>query len=186
MKEGKPITEAEKAGLLYKYYNGIKSYKIAFCIAFPQRVERIKEENLNVEVSKWKNSQRVQNYVKTLQTLDNARLENYARLKTKEMIQNPKTDTRGENGQERGSDQGGESGKGTLSDGWVNFQDISEFLNFCERQANIITDEKERQNYLKMISDLLRYKEQDTQEKEVQRFYTPLNCSQCPLYKKEK
>ena len=66
----------------------------------------------------------------------------------------------------------------------VNFLNPDEFLQFANSQANEITDEKERREYLKMIANLLNYKESDNAETEIQRFYTPVCCSECEIYNK--
>ena len=66
----------------------------------------------------------------------------------------------------------------------VNFLNPDEFLQFANSQANEITDEKERREYLKMIANLLNYKESDNAETEIQRFYTPLLCESCEIYNK--
>lgn len=77
--------------------------------------------------------------------------------------------------------------KNKIVTGQIDFQDREQFLEFLNKQANSITDEKERLNYLKLISDLLRLKETDTKSnEEIQRFYTPLQCDSCPMYLKAK
>ena len=179
MKEHRSLTEAEKAALLYRFYNGVKSFEPAFAIAFPDRYKRLEASSLKSAVSHWKNSPEVQEYNEQLKAADQARCIRVANLYRKSS----------QAGQETGTEQGaaageGEEGKVTFPDNWINFQDIEQFLNFCQVQANQLQDERERQFYLKTIADLMRYKEQDTSQYDIQRFYTPLQCSNCALYLK--
>ena len=82
-----------------------------------------------------------------------------------------------------GGENEGENGEIPFAPNWVNFQDLQEFLKYCENQANLLQDEREKQFYLKTISDLLRYKENDNATNDIQRFYTPIQCKDCILYK---
>ena len=69
----------------------------------------------------------------------------------------------------------------------VDFRDREQFLNFLNTEANRIKDGKTRLDVLKMLSDLQRMKEAENGKNgEIQRFYTPLQCSECVLYRKEK
>ena len=65
----------------------------------------------------------------------------------------------------------------------VNFLNRDEFLKFLNERANQITDDKQRNDILKMLSDNMRYKEAENQEQtEIQRFYTPVDCTKCEIY----
>lgn len=67
----------------------------------------------------------------------------------------------------------------------VDFRDREQFLNFLNAEANRIKDGKTRLDVLKMLSDLQRMKEAENGKNgEIQRFYTPLQCSECVLYRK--
>ena len=67
----------------------------------------------------------------------------------------------------------------------VDFLNRDEFLKYLNERANEITDEKDKRDYLKMLSDNMRFKEADNQEQtEIQRFYTPILCENCQIYKK--
>lgn len=67
----------------------------------------------------------------------------------------------------------------------VNFLDRDEFLKFLNDRANEISDDKLRNDILKMLSDNLRYKDSETAENnEIQRFYTPKLCENCQIYNK--
>ena len=67
----------------------------------------------------------------------------------------------------------------------VDFRDREQFLNFLNAEANRIKDGKTRLDVLKMLSDLQRMKEAENGKNgEIQRFYTPLQCRDCELYRK--
>ena len=69
----------------------------------------------------------------------------------------------------------------------VDFRDREQFLNFLNAEANRIKDGKTRLDVLKMLSDLQRMKESENGKNgEIQRFYMPLQCQDCVLYRKEK
>lgn len=69
----------------------------------------------------------------------------------------------------------------------VNFLDRDEFLKFLNERANEIKDDKLRNDYLKMLSDNMRYKEAEKDDiNEIQRFYTPITCRDCKLYQEAK
>lgn len=85
---------------------------------------------------------------------------------------------------ERWKSEDPEGGRGSRVTDSVNFLDRDEFLSFLNERANRISDDKQRNEILKMLSDNLRYKDAENSEiQEIQRFYTPLTCEDCPLYK---
>lgn len=68
----------------------------------------------------------------------------------------------------------------------VDFRDREQFLNFLNAEANRIKDGKTRLDVLKMLSDLQRMKEAENGKNgEIQRFYMPLQCQNCVLYRNE-
>ena len=67
----------------------------------------------------------------------------------------------------------------------TDFLNRDEFLKFLNTRANEITDDKLRNDILKMLSDNMRYKESENEgETEIQRFYTPQTCENCEIYNK--
>ena len=68
----------------------------------------------------------------------------------------------------------------------TDYTNLDEFLAAANRMANTLEDEKDKQFYLKTIADLMRFKEgSQDKNQDIQRFYTPLLCRECPLYQKE-
>lgn len=151
------LTELEKSALLLRYWNGEKTFVNAFKLSHQTTANKI---SINALVSRWKNKADVKDFVNDIITKFNSPVK------------------RAENRQ-----KGAEIGTGeTTAGNYINFRDLDEFLNYCETRANVITDEKDRQKYLQMISELMRYKEHGTNDNELQRFYTPLKCHECPIY----
>lgn len=71
--------------------------------------------------------------------------------------------------------------------GEIDFRDREQFLNFLNAEANRLSDQKARLDVLKMLSDLQRMKEAENGKNgEIQRFYTPLQCADCELYRRER
>lgn len=85
------------------------------------------------------------------------------------------------------NDHGGDDNLQILPGLEVDFRDREQFLNFLNTEANRIKDGKTRLDVLKMLSDLQRMKEAENgKDGEIQRFYMPLQCQDCILYRKEK
>lgn len=66
----------------------------------------------------------------------------------------------------------------------INFLDPEQFLQFANKQANSIKDEKERRAYLEMIAKLMNYKDKEGEETEQVKAYLPLQCYSCVLKKR--
>lgn len=167
------LADIEKAVIVYKFYKQEKSYLNSFKIAFPDKWNKYTKGSLKSAVSTWKNSPEIKEFEKELYK----EFKLLAIRTFPELLPNQNEERKGN--QEEGNQEE------TFLNNLVNFQDINEFLAYCEKQANLLTDEKEKQFYLKTLADLLRFKENDKGTEEIQRFYIPLNCCKCPLYMNE-
>lgn len=156
------ISELEKACICYMYFTGQKiknAYELAKGKKGSQPV-----------VSVWLNSEPVQTYLLELKQRDLSRMSIYQGRGTE-------TESGGREKEKRDGIQ--------LSQ--IDFTDITQFIRYLNNQANTITDESHRQKYLSMLSDLLRFKESGTDKStDIQRFYIPLTCKDCQLYKDSK
>ena len=88
---------------------------------------------------------------------------------------------------ERRKETEGPEGVATRSNSrQTDFLDRDEFLKFLNDRANDKQlDDKTRNDILKMLSDNLRYKDADKNEiDEIQRFYTPITCKDCEIYRR--
>lgn len=166
----RPLTRREEAALVWGFFNQTKSFEDMYRIAFGKD----DDEKLNrPNVSRWKHRPQVERYWNELQHLDDVRVGERVKIELAKQLK------------ERESAPDTAPLIGQI--GGIDFTDVGQFISFLNSQANTITDEKDKREYLKMLADLLRFKE-GSQDKgnDVMRFYTPLKCRDCVLYNKEK
>lgn len=176
MQKSQDLTEREKACLYYAVFAGIDDFRTIWQISRDAAAADRDPRKNTSQVYSWHKSAKVQNY-----------LEKVKREKSR-MLEEARDQARKEIEIELISENNPESpGEKPETKSIVNFQDRGQFLQFLNKQANMISDPKLKADYLKMLSDLLRFKETETgKDNEIQRFYTPLTCNICPLYLKEK
>lgn len=163
------LTELERAAIIFHIFGGCKDRKILYQIANGEnKVNKLKPTSLDVMCGNWFRSHKIQSAIKYFESLKQQHeteiinkyisgLETESTKGTTESTQNEKT----------------------------NFLDRDEFLQFLNSRANAIQDDKLRNEILKMLSDNLRYKDTERDENnEIQRFYTPVLCENCPIYNK--
>lgn len=126
-----------------------------------------------VTLSKWKNSKIVQDYFNTVKYKHNqackAEIENAIKQERKTEGRTQTTEP---------------NSKTPVTE--IDFTDRNQFIKYLNQAVNGLQDDKQKTDYLKMLSDLLRFKESETgQDNEIQRFYTPLTCQNCALYRQE-
>ena len=70
----------------------------------------------------------------------------------------------------------------------IDFTNKAEFIKYLNQAANRITDDKLKNDILKMLSDHLDFKDETkrSEDNQVQRFYLPLRCQDCKLYQKRR
>ncbi len=164
------LTELEKAAIYYYVRSGCKDRNLIYQLANnPDKFNKLTNNSKAVTVSRWFNRPDIQERIK---------LEIYNQEKEKKeerdkiissvaVVEEPE-------GRQKASPEA------------VNFLDRDEFLKFLNARANEIQDDKLRNDILKMLSDNLRYKDGENDENnEIQRFYTPLTCNNCPLYREK-
>ena len=166
------ITKAEKAAIYYAILERCNDWQEVYKIAIgAERFNALTDKAKQSNASRWKTSHKIQK----------AREEIEAILKAKEKAIKEKAIK---------EIQGGETEpiKGTTkktdTEG-TDFLNRDEFLKFLNTRANEVTDDKLRNDILKMLSDNMRYKESENEgSNEIQRFYTPMICKDCPIYHK--
>ena len=164
------ISELEKHAVKYMVLSGCKDRSVIYQLANnPDKFNKLTDNSKKVTISRWFKREDIQEQI-------NIEIYNHERQK-KEFIDNI---------------QDNETKDSTLQPqtkqpiNQVNFLDRDQFLEFLNARANEITDDKLRNDILKMLSDNLRYKDGENDENnEIQRFYTPLLCKDCQLYKAE-
>ena len=160
------LNDKEKAAILYHVFTGCKDRAILFEIAEGEnRLNKLKDSSKTQTFYNWYNSQKIQDGIKEI----TYQVEKIKKEYADKVIQDRETETR--EGQQK-----------RLNKENVNFLNPEEFLKFANDQANEIQDEKERREYLKMIANLMNYKESDQEQTDIQRFYTPVLCESCEIY----
>lgn len=167
------LTQSEKAALYFQLVENCEDWKVIYKIAIGEKhYNKLKESTQNANTSHWKKSPRIQN------AYDEIKRRFY--YKTEEIKQKAI-----ENHIEKGSEEPQKGAKRSFAKA-TNFLDRDEFLQFLNDRANEIQDDKLRNDILKMLSDNLRYKDTERDENnEIQRFYIPLCCKDCDLYKQK-
>ena len=165
------LNDRQKAAIYYHVFAEVTDRRTLFRIAEgDERANALTDATLKVTASNWFKSHKIQVAISKLKELKE---RNEA-----EMIEKAK---------DLGRSEATEKEPLTaISENSVNFLDRDEFLKFLNDRANEIKDDKLRNDILKMLSDNLRYKDSENGENnEIQRFYTPILCQECPLYQKE-
>lgn len=164
----KHLTPAEQAAIYLHIYGPFEDRKELYKIAVGEnQYNKLKESSLKPSVSRWYNSQRIQEGIKAIEYEKRRREEEIKQEARRSQETEPNEPT-----------------KAQTIEGNVNFLNPDEFLKFASQKANEIQDEKDRREYLKMIANLMNYKDSDREETEIQRFYTPVNCQECEIYKR--
>lgn len=163
------LTEFEQAAIVYHVFNGCNDRAILFQIAEgTKRYNDLTDKSKGVTVSRWFNTHKIQEGIKAFKAIQE---EQKQRILI-EYQRSQETEATKREGEQP-------------DNGDVNFLDRDEFLSFLNTRANEITDDKLRNDILKMLSDNLRYKDTERDENnEIQRFYTPVICESCPIYQK--
>jgi hypothetical protein len=148
---------------LYQLANGIDKYN------------SLTDKTKQKAVSTWKNSIKIVEGLKSIE-YEYRRKEEEQREQITEEVRNQLA------GEETEPRKGATKKANTEQ---TDFLNRDEFLKFLNTRANEITDDKLRNDILKMLSDNMRYKESEKEgETEIQRFYTPITCENCPIYNK--
>lgn len=163
------LTPQQQAAIYYHVVANCNDWAILFQIAEgKKRYENLTELSKSRTVSKFKNSDAIQQSIQELKYI--------LSLKEKQIREDERTK------RETETTEGTTVGKFNEK---TNFLDRDEFLQFLNTRANQITDDKLRNDILKMLSDNLRYKDTERDENnEIQRFYTPMVCENCQIYNK--
>lgn len=163
----KDLTKAQQAAIYFHVVAGCNEWVDLFQIAEgKERYNNLKDSAKGQTVSRWKNSDLIQQGIADLKY----RLKIQEEEKERNLIERLKIEASQQ-------EQPGAINEKT------NFLDRDEFLAFLNTRANEIQDDKLRNDILKMLSDNLRYKDTERDENnEIQRFYTPVICENCPIY----
>lgn len=174
--ERKTLTDTERASLIYKVVTNSEDWRLLYQLAHGiDKYNSLTDKTKQKAVSIWKNSIKIVEGLKSIE-YEYRRKEEEKREQITEEIKN----------QIQGAET--EPTKGATKKAHTeetDFLNRDEFLKFLNTRANEITDDKLRNDILKMLSDNMRYKESEKDENnEIQRFYTPITCENCEIYKR--
>lgn len=175
----KKLTEREKAAIYYHVFGGVEDWTLLTRIANDASdKETDKVKNLNVMVSRWKNSDKIKNFVKTLQTLK-ADQDAEQRNKGRE--------------EERQKEKGAEDNERTETKPETKQIKIVDYSDPKNRQdlynkviANAKDDPKTQLDAAKMFEQIQKDDREAAKVQKQQRIYLPLTCHECPLYNKRR
>lgn len=166
------LTEREKVAIIAFVADSTITFEEAYKISRDSSYKEIKDKDKRAVANNWWRQGRIKNFVKNQQIKFNAIVEE----KAKELLNN-------ENWRKS------QIGKMNENTGNLDFTDRGTFINFLSDQVNALDNEDPlKKDYLKMISDNLQFKTNafDRNDDDIQRFYTPLHCRECKLYRAQK
>lgn len=174
--ERKTLTDTERASLTYKVVTGSEDWRLLYQLANGiDKYNSLTDKTKQKAVSTWKNSIKIVEGLKSIE-YEYRRKEEEKREQIAEEIKSNFQD--GETEPKKGTTKKANTEQ-------TDFLNRDEFLKFLNTRANEITDDKLRNDILKMLSDNMRYKESEkNEEQEIQRFYTPKTCESCEIYNK--
>ena len=165
----KPLTERQKAAIYFHLVAGCKDRELLFRIAEgDERANKLTDKSRVIMANRWYNSEPIQTGINEIRYIIEQRRQEdikkaVASLETEPTKREPKSEDFDK----------------------INFLDRDEFLKFLNDRANEITDDKLRNDILKMLSDNLRYKDSDQTDDSTQiKAYLPIICQDCELYKR--
>ena len=166
------ITKAEKAAIYYAILERCNDWQEVYKIAIgTERFNALTDKAKQSNASRWKTSHKIQKAKEEIEAVLIAK-EKAIKEKAIKEIQGGETEPKK-----------GTTRKANTEE--TDFLNRDEFLKFLNTRANEITDDKLRNDILKMLSDNMRYKESEKDEQtEIQRFYTPVICENCAIYNK--
>lgn len=173
------LTEREKAAIYYYVFGGCDNWQIIHAIAKKGDFEIGKHPKSAAKMAyDWKNRPKVAEFLKDTQTLKAVQETENAKRKADEIIKGLEAERDKEHN---------ESGKGKQA------RQIVDFSNPQERRKQYNTiinnagdDPKTQLDALKVLEQLQKDDKQAAKDNQIQRFYTPIKCRECPLYEKAK
>ena len=173
--QGKILTQPEKAAICLHVFGGVDDWTQLYMIAL-QTYGQKKEPHKFVDtyVSKWKNSTKVKNYIEQLK-IKIVEQTTAARIEGREEGKKTAESERINNAM-----RGGNSGPVDYYDPKNQRTQINRII------AQAQDDPKTQLDALKAIQQTQREDKQAAKDNKIQRFYTPVPCSSCPLMEKAK
>ena len=188
------LTEREKICITFAALQDLQGLKISwpdlYMLSRNKAIDIVSKSRTPSQASTWKNSAAVQNYFnEVLEALHEFVDSQKTKAINEYLIKNLETGKEGTNS-EAGDLDNSEAGgcvarnSGSMFDSLKDFTEKSNMLQALNEIARAATDPKDKLNAFKQISDLQGFKETTgDKDEEIKRYYMPLRCSNCELYK---
>ena len=187
------LTEREKICITFAALQDLQGLKISwpdlYMLSRNKAIDIVSKSRTPSQASTWKNSAAVQNYFnELLESLHEFIDSQKTRAINDYLIKNLETGKEGAKGEDEDLDNGMggrvERNSGSMFDSLKDFTEKSNMLQALNEIAGTATDPKDKLNAFKQISDLQGFKETTgDKDEEIKRYYMPLRCSNCELYK---
>lgn len=175
----KKLTEREKAALYYKVFANIDDWKQVYLIADPKS-EKPNLRYLDTYVSKWKNSDKVKDYLQYI-------IEQKAREQIKERIKGQEEE-RNKKQDEQNKIENNERTEAKPESKEVKVIDYSDPANrkrlYNEVIASSGDDYKTKLDAAKVFEQIQKDDREAARSQKQVRYYLPLRCENCSLYLK--
>lgn len=185
------LTVREKICITFAALQDLQGLKISwpdlFMISRNKAIDIVAKSRAPSQASTWKNSAAVQNYFnEVLEALHEFIDSQKTKAINDYLIKNLETGKERVNDEGKNDEAGGCVGKnsGSMFNNLKDFTEKSNMLQALNEIAGTATDPKDKLNAFKQISDLQGFKETSgDKDEEIKRYYMPLRCSNCELYK---
>ena len=173
------LTEREKATIYYHVFGGVEDWTLLTKIANDASdKETSKVKNLPVMVSRWKNSDKIRNFIKLVQTQkadQDAEQRNKGREEERNKIvtseDNERTETKPEPEPKKIVDYSDPKNRQLLYNRVI---------------ANAKDDPKTQLDAAKMFEQIQKDDREAAKAQKQSRVYLPLTCNDCPLYNRQR
>ena len=187
------LTDREKICITFAALQDLQGLKISwpdlFMLSRNKAIDIVSKSRTPSQASTWKNSAAVQNYFnEVLESLHELIDSQKTKAINEYLIKKLETGKEGENSENgmTNDEAGGRVGKNrdSMFDTLNDFTEKNNMLRALNEIAGTATDPKDKLNAFKQISDLQGFKETTgDKDEEIKRYYMPLRCSNCELYK---
>lgn len=185
------LSDREKICITFAALQDLQGLKISwpdiYMISRNKTIDIVSKSRTPSQASTWKNSAIVQNFFnKTLEELHEFIDSEKTKAIHDYLIQNLEAGGREAEEDSEGGGRGGlvSKNRGNMLRALDDFTDKTNMLKALNEIAASATDPKDILNAFKQISDLQGFKETTgDKDEEIKRYYMPLRCSNCELYK---